>query len=308
MTLLELEQRFSTEAQCERFFRRIRWPNGVTCPRCGAAHAYYTQAFSRWECRQCRYQFSLTAHTIFHGSRTPLRKWFIAIWLIASSKQGISSKQLQRILGVTYKTAWRMATQIRLAMLSGSIEEQLCCVLADGDLAHPRVPWGRTGRGLMRVDVGFPLQDRSGSPTIVSVRNCDARTLEPVLIETMRLCADLCVVDQRPPRPARQPTAGNVRTIRPLTFMCGSVDLRAPETHMSLLKRAIFGVYHQISTKYLATYLGEFALRFAHRRDDDLFECILCYCSESISSPDWRGYPRRQSTHAGGKEVLWAVP
>ena len=98
MNLLELQKRFSSEEECQTFFRGIRWPDGVACPRCGTKSPYYTAAFDRWECRRCRYQFTLTAQTVFHGTRTPLQKWFVAIWLVCLSKRGVSAKQLQRIL------------------------------------------------------------------------------------------------------------------------------------------------------------------------------------------------------------------
>jgi len=279
VTLLELERRFSTERQCQEFFRTVRWPGGVTCPRCGAGSPYHTASLSKWECRSCRYQFSLTSHTIFHGTRTPLRMWFIAIWLISASKRGVSGKQLQRTLGVTYKTAWRMGTQIRLAMLKGSLAERLCGLLAVPDeVPLGRHIWGRTGRGLLARDVSFYLTARDGTLQPIAVKDRNTEELVPIIEDTMRSEASLHIVDLLPRRSMRTLAGPRVRKRQMLTFVCGSIHGSGPESCTSLLKRAVFGVYHQLSTKYLTAYLGEFALRFNHRHDTHFFECILTYC------------------------------
>ena len=279
MTLLELQSRFSSERACETFFRRIRWPDGVTCPRCGTGSPYYTASLSKWECKGCRYQFTLTSQTIFHGTRTPLQKWFIAIWLVCSSKRGISGKQLQRTLGVTYKTAWRMAMQIRLAMLHGSFGERLCVVLASPrNTPFGRHVWARTGQGLLTKDVAFDLTPLDGRRKTVLVRNVAAQDLRRILADTMRLGAELRLSDQPAGRPMPIASGSRAGRIRTLTFINGCVKGGGGESPASLLKRAVFGVYHRVSSKYLMAYLGEFSFRFSHRHDARLFENVLAYC------------------------------
>jgi transposase-like protein len=279
VTLLELEKRFSNDEDCQQYFQRVRWPDGVTCPRCGTGSPYHTPRLSKWECRKCSYQFSLTAHTIFHGTRTPLRLWFVAIWLVSSSKRGISGKQLQRTLGVTYKTAWRMGTQIRLAMLKGSLAEKLCGLLAPPDeVSQKKSTWGRTGRGLLAQDIRFYLQACDGTSQAIEVKDRNTEQLRPIIEGAMRLEATLHIVDQLPHASNAALNILRAQQIQLLTFLCGSVRGRGPESCTSLLKRAVFGVYHQLSTKYLVAYLGEFALRFSHRHDRRFFECILAYC------------------------------
>lgn len=125
MDLLELEKRFSTERKCEKFLKKKRWPDGVTCPKCGSKKNYWIKTRRIWECKDCHYQFSVTTGTIFHRSRTPLKKWFLAIYLMCTFKKGVSAKQLERQLGVTYKTAWRMSHQIRKAMKHTNFEDKL---------------------------------------------------------------------------------------------------------------------------------------------------------------------------------------
>jgi len=279
VTLLQLQRRFATEEDCETFLRRVRWPEGVRCPRCGTANPYYTAGLAKWECRSCRRQFTLTSGTVFHGTRTPLLKWFIAIWLVCSSKRGISGKQLQRILGVTYKTAWRMAMQIRLAMLHGSFEENLCAVLAPpGDGRSEQAMWGRTGRGLVSRCVVFDLTAFNKEHRAIVVGDLRAQELQEIVAATMRFGADLRLSDQPHGKRTSPPRGRRTGRHDTLTFISGCVHGGGTETPASLLKRAVFGVYHRLSSKYLAAYLGEFAFRFSHRHDDRLFENVLAYC------------------------------
>ncbi len=149
MDILELQKRFSTQHKCEVFLRRKRWPKGVSCPKCGAKHPYRIKERNVWQCSACRYQFSITTGTIFHRSRTPLQKWFVAIWLMCTNKKGISAKQLERSLGVTYKTAWRIGMQIRKAMRPGyGFENKLCGIVeADDAYIGGKRSGGKRGRG-----------------------------------------------------------------------------------------------------------------------------------------------------------------
>ena len=122
-SIFEIMSRFGSEDACIQHFERIRWPHGPHCPRCDSDRISIFDAKGKtgkdrhiYECMPCNYQFTVTVGTIFHNSHLPLTKWFLAIYMICSAKKGISSKQLQRELSVTYKTAWYMSHRIRLAM------------------------------------------------------------------------------------------------------------------------------------------------------------------------------------------------
>jgi len=107
MTLLEFQERFTTEEACAEHLFRLRWPNGFICPRCGSTRYFVHSRRGLWECLNpnCRYQASLTAGTILHRTRTPLRKWFWAMFLMVRQKNGISAMGLKRLLSVSYQTA-----------------------------------------------------------------------------------------------------------------------------------------------------------------------------------------------------------
>src|ERR1700691_4312053 len=122
-TLLEAVGYFSDLDVANEFVAKLRWPTGPVCPRCfGMEHSYLTTR-RLWKCKACKKQFSVKVGTIFEDSALGLDKWLPAVWLIANSKNGISSHELGRSLGVTQKTAWFMNHRIRLAMASGTFQK-----------------------------------------------------------------------------------------------------------------------------------------------------------------------------------------
>jgi transposase-like protein len=114
---------FSDEQTCIDTVARMRWPEGPVCPACGHKEHYYLKTQKRWKCKACNKQFSVKLGSIFEDSPIGLDKWLLALWMIANCKNGVSSYEIHRALGVTQKTAWFMLHRIRLAMKSGSIEK-----------------------------------------------------------------------------------------------------------------------------------------------------------------------------------------
>ena len=108
--------RFDNDSKCREALEDARWPNGVACIRCGDTAVTELHDYKRWDCNSCGYQFSVTTGTIMHNSHLPLRKWFLAIYLMCESKKGMSANQLHRTLGISYKTAWYLCHRIRGAM------------------------------------------------------------------------------------------------------------------------------------------------------------------------------------------------
>src|SRR3954471_12749460 len=130
-TLVEAVKFFSSSDNCRSYLVARRWPNGITCPVCGSESVYFDKGRNGWECktRHPKRKFTLKTGTIFEDSAVGLDKWLPAVWMIANMKNGVSSHELARTLGVTQKTAWFMLHRIRLAMqdhdggkLSGEVE------------------------------------------------------------------------------------------------------------------------------------------------------------------------------------------
>src|SRR5437870_2903275 len=132
-TLLEAVSYFSNPENAFQFFKEIRWPNGVRCPRCGSKGVTFLANAKVWKCKTVhpKQKFSAKVGTIFEDSPIGLDKWLPAMWLASNCKNGVSSYELHRALGVTQKTAWFMLQRIRLAMQDGSIEKMKGRVEAD---------------------------------------------------------------------------------------------------------------------------------------------------------------------------------
>jgi transposase-like protein len=117
LNLLEFQRKFSTEGACQKHLFKLRWPSGYRCPRCGHEKYFFHEPRHLYQCKACKYQVSLTAGTIFHKTKTPLRKWFWMIFMMCRQKSGVSMLTLQRMLAVkSYKTVWTMGHKIRHAM------------------------------------------------------------------------------------------------------------------------------------------------------------------------------------------------
>jgi hypothetical protein len=129
-TLLEFQAQFPDEAACWAYLRRARWPDGFVCPRCGGQGGHFLASRRLEQCRKCRYQSSVTAGTVFHGTRVSLRVWFLGVFFLARHKQGISALQFQRDTGLgSYQSAWTLLHKLRsglarlpAALLKGDVE------------------------------------------------------------------------------------------------------------------------------------------------------------------------------------------
>src|SRR2546423_15697880 len=116
MNLPKLIEQFGDDEKCRARLVELRWPRGVTCPRCQSKSISKVLERDQYDCNQCRYQFSATSGTIFHDTHLPLSKWFLAIYFMTESKKGISANQVSRSIKTTYKTAWYLCHRIRAAM------------------------------------------------------------------------------------------------------------------------------------------------------------------------------------------------
>src|SRR5690242_10083426 len=189
-----LGKHFGDENAARALLERLRWPNGIACPRCGGADPYKPTPKASgknparqglYKCRACKRQLSSTTGTIFESSHVPLSKWLLAIHLLASSKKGMSAHQFHRMLGVTYRAAWFMAHRLRHAMATGdSLFTKLTGVIeADETYVGGRNKTGkggRPGRTSHKVPV-FALVQRGGKVRAFPVENVTAKTLHTAL-------------------------------------------------------------------------------------------------------------------------------
>jgi transposase-like protein len=292
MNLPQLIEQFRSEDKCREYLEDLRWPDGVRCPRCGNDSVSRIEKRNQWECNEesCRYQFSVTAGTAFHDSHLPLWKWFLAIYLIGESKKGISAKQLQRTLGVSYKTAWYLGHRIRSAMEDGSpvplegiveIDETWIGgrkrhVKDESERSNKSVVLGAVERsGELRLEV----RKGPGRESKVSYRNFvkDAADdkAEFIFTDSDSSWGDMTDWNTK----HRKVDHGSDEWVR------GIVHTNTIEGVWSLFKRSVIGTYHQLSAKHLPAYLDEMAFRFNNRDNAFLFRDTLLRMIEGETLP-----------------------
>jgi transposase-like protein len=281
---------YDTEQECRVFLEELRWPDGITCPRCGGKIISRIKARDQFDCDSCRYQFSVMSGTIFHDSHLPLPKWFIATFLICEARKGMSANQMKRILGVSYKTAWYLCHRIRAAMketnqpmLEGTVE-------MDETWVGGRE---RKGRGWNRPDnnkeVVIGIRQRGGELRFFHASDAKSGTLAKYIKENVSTDVDVIVTDEYPAYVPAMIASGikgsQHETIkhRDRVYVRGDVHTNTVESAFSLLKRGIIGSWHKISAKHLQAYLDEMTWRFDNRKNPYLFRDTIL---RLISSPN----------------------
>jgi transposase-like protein len=280
MKLIDVHKQFQTDDQCLDYIEKMRWPNGeMCCVHCGEIGrvSKITRETGKnkrtriYQCLACGKQFSATSGTIFNDTHLPLTKWFLAIALICEAKKGVSAKQLQRHLGVNYRTAWHLAHRIREAMqdeggiLSGVVE-------ADQTFMTPRKP--RKGNPKVKNpnrDAVLGMIERGGKLKLIPIADAKLTSIEPPLLKNVSpeatLQTDMSLVHGII---GERHFPGRHRMIDHITsYAIGENHTNSIENAFSLLKRGIYGTYHQVSIKHLGRYCNEFSYRF-NRRGEQL--------------------------------------
>jgi transposase-like protein len=278
MTLVDVINLFDTDEKCRELLVRLRWPNGVECLRCKAPVVELATAKQLFYCKDCDYQFSVTASTIFNDSHLPLTKWFLATLLLCEARKGMSANQIKRTLGVSYKTAWYLCHRIRAAM------KETEKPMLDGTVEMDETWIGgreRKGRGWNRTDnnkeVVIGLRQRGGELRFFHAADVKSGTLAKYIKENVSTDVDVTVTDEYPAYPkamiASGIKGGQHETIKhkDRVYVRGDVHTNTVESAFSLLKRGIIGSWHKISAKHLAAYLDEVTFRFNRRKNATLF-------------------------------------
>jgi len=237
---------------------------GDTCPSCGTIGTKFYPITGRkgFACGSCRKHVYPLAETIFRKSETSLWNWFYAIYLFSVSKNGVSAKEIERQLGVTYKTAWRMAKQIRLLMSDGGSP-------LDGDVEVDETYIGGRHPRSMRFSKKqsvFGAVERGGMAKITHVKSTGARVLLPQIMKNISEGSTIYSDEYGSYRKLSY-YGYNHTTINHSTmeWVRGNAYTNTIEGFWSQLKRSLRGTYHSVSPKYLQLYLDEFAFRYNHR-------------------------------------------
>lgn len=274
-TIKSFNAEFPDDNACVQYLFNLKYGKLKICPKCKKRTKFHRVKTRKcYDCQYCGYQISPLAGTIFHKSDTSLKSWFYAIYLFSVSKNGVSGKELQRQLGVTYKCAWRIAKQIRLLFaksggkLSRIVEADETYVGGKGE--------GKRGRGAENKTAVFGLVQREGEVRAQIVPNTKAETLLPIMGENVRKGSRF-MTDEYPPYNRVRSMGYYHRRINHSAkqYVRGLTHVNTIEGFWSQMKRSIHGTYHAVSPKYLQSYVDEFAFRYNHRNLEPSFSSIL---------------------------------
>jgi len=280
-TLQEAILYFADPENCSNFLAALRWPDGITCPKCEGKKVSYLSTRRVWKCKECKKQFSVKAGTLMEDSAIGLDKWLAAIWLIANAKNGISSHEIGRSLGVTQKSAWFLLHRIRLAMqtgtfekLSGEVEVDETFIGGKARNMHKHVRArkikGTGGAGKTAV---MGLLERHGEVRTKVIPNVRRRALYNEVKRHVEPGA--CVfTDALPSYNGLQADYTHNVINHAEEYVKGNVHTNGVENFWSLLKRSINGTYISVEPFHLFRYLDEQSFRFNTRKRNDTYRFI----------------------------------
>jgi transposase-like protein len=277
-TLVEATRYFANPDTALAFVVSIRWPHGVTCPRCGSKDVSFISTRRIWKCGDCqeKKQFSAKVGTIMEDSPIPLDKWLVAIWLIVSAKNGISSYELHRALGVTQKSAWFLGHRVRLALQNGTFEKLSGEVEADetllGGLARKmntkqrgkRLPGtGGTGKTIV-----MGLLERKGNVVAKVIPNARKKTVQAEVHKHVEVGSAVYTDALRSYNGLNSHFAHEAID-HAVCYAAEQVHTNGLENFWCLLKRSIKGTYVSVEPFHLARYVNEQVFRYNARKGTD---------------------------------------
>lgn len=273
---------FQDADKAREYLEALRWSNGVVCPHCGVVdHAYVLKGEKHraglYKCGGCRKQFTVTVGTVFERSKIALNVWLQAVHLMCASKKGISSLQLQRMLGVTYKTAWFMSHRIREAMTTnpdGLLGAGGGTVEADetywGNSKRSKIGRKYKGRGGDHKEKIVALVERDGNVRSFHVKAVNGETLRKILTEQIAADANLMTDELRLYKPIGKEFASH-QTVKHSAkeYARGNAHTNTIEGFFSILKRGLIGTFHHVGRQHLKRYVKEFDFRYNNRKTTD---------------------------------------
>ncbi len=296
MNFLEFNKKFTSEGEVISHFIKVRYGDYVCCHHCGSVRIHHRGDQPKlFKCSDCNNSFSIFKGTIFENSSTALVKWMYAIHLFLNGKKGVSGLQLKREVGVTYKTAWRMLRQIRLAMGNQEVRQEFEDIVEmdetyiggkprknnfgnkDADKLIPN----KRGRGTDKTPVvGVIERGTKKIHAVVAVPNKAGKKLSgKQLLEILKSVTKEKTVVMTDYFSSynilKYPQYTRLRIDHKKQFADGFIHTNNIESFWATLKRGIYGIYHHVSPKYLQQYVNEFCFRHNNKDNPDMFDALL---------------------------------
>jgi transposase-like protein len=275
-TKTDFEKEFPNNDACLEWLKNYRFPQGIHCVVCDKITKHHKIANRPcYKCDNCGHEIYPLANTIFHKSATPLKTWLEAMYWMSTTRSGRSAKELQRITGVTYKTAWRMFKQIRSLM--GEDTHHLTGEVEVDETYVGGAQQGKRGRGAEGKSIVIGAVQRQGKVIAKVVEDVKAHTIVPFTVN--KVDRDATLYTDTFPSYDHIARFG-IKHLRinhhDKEYVRGNVHTNNIEGFWSLVKRGIGGVYHAVSPKYLQSYVNEYSFRYNHRNDETpMFQVML---------------------------------
>jgi transposase-like protein len=270
---------FADPKNCRECLVAKRWPDGVTCPRCGSKNVKFQEKYNRWQCgsHHDQRQFTLKTGTIFEDSAISLDKWLLAMWQVVNCKNGISSYEVHRAIGVTQKTAWFMDHRIRFILQQGQTPGKL-----SGEVEVDETFIGGKARNMhaakRRKKIQCPgpydkvpvmgILERGGKVRAVVIPNTRKKNLQPIVREHVEAGAAI-FTDQLKSYVGLEADYAHQIIDHAVEYVRGSVHTNGLENFWSLAKRGLHGTYVSVEPFHLFRYFDEQAFRYNNRKDAD---------------------------------------
>jgi transposase-like protein len=266
-TLQQAIRYFSDEQVCINTVAAMRWPDGPVCPKCGHGEHYYLATQKRWKCKKCYKQFSVKVGTIFEDSAISLDKWLTALWMLVNCKNGVSSYEIGRNLGITQKSAWFVLQRLREAcgqdktMLKGIVEvdEVYLGGLEQNKHMRERLRYKTTGKAEKTPVIG--MRERGGRTKAVVAETVSSMSLENAIRNNVAPDAELHTDEfigyHRVGKSYRHEHINHNQG----EYSRKGVTTNGIESVFAVLKRGLHGVYHHASKKHMTKYIDEFTFR-----------------------------------------------
>ncbi len=289
MNFQDFKKKFPSKKVIINHFATIRHSQGIKCQHCGKSDQIYTRQDlpKMFECRSCNNSFSIFKDTIFEKSSTDIKKWFYAIHLFLNGKKGISALQLQREIGTTYKTAWRMLRQIRLAMGNKKkkddddddfmqtvieIDETYLGGKAENKHMSERV----AAKGIFEKNIVLGMLEREKEVRAFLIDDAKRDTIMAKIYENIKQGSNIITDEFKAYYWLYSQFNHDVVNHSKGEYKKGAdAHTNSIEGFWSTLKRGVYGIYHHISRKYTQNYVNEFAFRYNNRGNSGMFDLVL---------------------------------
>jgi transposase-like protein len=278
-TLQQVIQHFTDEQTCIDAVAKMRWPKGAECPACEAKEPYYLKTQKRWKCRDCRRQFSVKLGTIFEDSPIPLQKWLPALWMLINCRNGISSYEIQRDLGVSQKAGWFMLHRLRLVLQNKNVTKlggpHGKHVEVDETFIGGKARNMHKGRRQRMHNVGMiaaktavmGLLERGGKVQTHVLGRRVGKQMQQIINDSV-MPGTWVMTDEFGGYDGVKDNYTHLVINHLERYVQGNVHTQGIENFWSLLKRTLGGTYVSVEPFHLFRYVDEQAFRFNHRKDE----------------------------------------